>query len=388
MVQPAEYACTICCCRHGPLGKAPAWTPSAAGKGVHACCSPAGQQQEAPAERGGGQHLLCQRVAYGHLRHHGSTHVAEGALSTSATAQAWALSDRRPGCVLSACSTPGTNQLPAWPSHVCMLQGGAAAGLKHTTGRPSARTLTSSAAALSIRPLTLSINRERFLSLNMVLYCRIMPGEAVAGGAGPSCCRTSLSCTVSSTTDWRVRGVCSATATCSSAQLLDQVQDAHTAHGELEEAQHGPVPASTAHQPLSCCRLLTTDDSTNTTSAAWPAWPIHCGRNTSHHWMGTAYPICAKAGSSRERCFGAHSRQHEPCRALLRTSVPCACCKHGTCLQQQQVCQDGVWQPQACDVGAKHPAVQPQLRRGEDKGVPIPCCAVSLRQRRHAELML
>jgi hypothetical protein len=42
--------------------------------------------------------------------------------------------------------------------------------------------------------LVLSIRSERFLSLNMVLYCRIMPGDAVDGGAGPSCCRTSLSC--------------------------------------------------------------------------------------------------------------------------------------------------------------------------------------------------
>lgn len=41
MVQPAEYACSLCRCRRGPRGshKAPAWTPSAAGKGVHACCT-------------------------------------------------------------------------------------------------------------------------------------------------------------------------------------------------------------------------------------------------------------------------------------------------------------------------------------------------------------
>jgi hypothetical protein len=43
--------------------------------------------------------------------------------------------------------------------------------------------------------LTLSIARERLRSVNMVLYCKIIPGDAVAGGAGPSCCLTSLSCT-------------------------------------------------------------------------------------------------------------------------------------------------------------------------------------------------
>jgi hypothetical protein len=111
--------------------------------------------------------------------------------------------------------------------------------------------------------LTLSMARERLRSLNMVLYCKIIPGDAVEGGAGPSCCLTSLSCT---------------------------------------EQQHD----SSAHQQRSKCReeawlgysaclyalvygLEALSCSVVTQQAVCrPAHPAqltahHCGRNTSHH---------------------------------------------------------------------------------------------------------
>lgn len=69
-------------------------------------------------------------------------------------------------------------------------------GLSHSVLHhwPAARTLTTAAASVSSSVHMLSSTKDMRRSSNIVVYCIIMPGEAVAGGAGPSCCRMSPLC--------------------------------------------------------------------------------------------------------------------------------------------------------------------------------------------------
>lgn len=135
-------------------------------------------------------------------------------------------------------------------------------------------TLTSSAAVFSITLLMLSMTSERLRSSNMVLYCSIMPGDAVEGGMGPSCCFTSLSCSNRNSSTAQVH---------------------HEMHAGICVHQHNccgccsrcfTLTQAAVHHHLLASEL-TTEVSTNATRTACPAWPTHCGMNTSHHCSGT-----------------------------------------------------------------------------------------------------
>lgn len=55
-------------------------------------------------------------------------------------------------------------------------------------------TFTITPVRISINPFMLSTSKDALRSANMVMYCITMPGEALAGGTGPTCCVTNLSC--------------------------------------------------------------------------------------------------------------------------------------------------------------------------------------------------